>query len=41
MPRALLFARLQGGPGKLAAVIASQHGRTASAAFEYTVPVFG
>ena len=29
------------GPGKLAAVIASQHGRTASAAFEYTVPVFG
>ncbi len=29
------------GPGKLAAVIASQHGRTTSAAFEYTVPVFG
>jgi hypothetical protein len=29
------------GPGKLAGVIASQHGRdTASAAFEYTVAVF-
>ena len=30
------------GPGKLAAMIASQHGRDpASAAFEYTVPVVG